>query len=90
MIQRVKANGLPFEAVACDDLYGRSGWLRREMDEAGIVYMADVPESTQVYLTKPEFGIPPAQPDHRGPKPKRSKVLSADKPVEVRLVTTPG
>lgn len=29
MIQRVQANGLPFEAVACDDLYGRSGWMRR-------------------------------------------------------------
>jgi len=86
MIQRVKANGLPFEAVACDDLYGRSGWLRREMDEAGIVYMAEVPESTQVYLAKPEFGIPSTQPGHRGRKPKRPKVLSADKPVEVRQV----
>jgi SRSO17 transposase len=87
MIQRVKANGLLFEAVACDDLYGRSGWLRREMDEAGIIYMAEVPESTQVYLIKPEFGIPPTRPGHRGRKPKRPKVLSAEKPVEVRQVT---
>jgi len=86
MIQRVKANGLPFEAVACDDLYGRSGWLRREMDAAHIIYMAEVPESTQVYLTKPKFGIPPTQPGHHGRKPKRPKVLSADKPVEVRQV----
>jgi SRSO17 transposase len=87
MIQRVKANGLPFEAVACDDLYGRSGWLRREMDEAGIIYMAEVPESTQVYLTKLQFGIPPTRPGHHGRKPKRPKVLSAEKPVEVRQVT---
>ena len=36
MIQRAKANGLPFKAVGCDDLYGRSGWLRRQMDEAGV------------------------------------------------------
>jgi len=86
MIQRVKANGLPFEAVACDDLYGRSGWLRREMDAAHIIYMAEVPENTQVYLTRPKFGIPPTQPGHRGRKPKRPKVLSADKPVEVRRV----
>ena len=28
------------------------------MDEAGIIYMADVPEDTQVYLTTPEFGVP--------------------------------
>jgi SRSO17 transposase len=86
MIQRVKANGLPFEAVACDDLYGRSGWLRREMDGDQIVYMAEVPESTLVYLTKPEFGIAPAQPGHRGRPATRLKVLSADKPVTVRQV----
>jgi SRSO17 transposase len=86
MIQRVKANGLHFEAVACDDLYGRSGWLRREMDASYIIYMAEVPENTQVYLTKPKFGIPPTQPGHHGRMPKRPKVLSADKPVEVRRV----
>ena len=47
MIQRVKANGPPFEAMLCDDLYGRNGWLRRQLDKAGIIYMADVPESLQ-------------------------------------------
>jgi len=86
MIQRVQANCLPFEAVACDDLYGRSGWLRRQMDVAGIVYMAEVPASTQVYLTKPEFGVPPTQPGRPGRQATRPKVLSADKPVEVRQV----
>jgi SRSO17 transposase len=86
MIQRVKAYGLPFEAVACDDLYGRSGWLRRAMDTAHIIYMAQVPKSTQVYLTRPEFGVPPARPDHHGRQPRQPKVLSADKPVEVQQV----
>jgi SRSO17 transposase len=86
MIQRVQANGLPFEALACDDLYGRSGWLRREMDGAHILYMAEVPESTQVYLTKPEFGVPPARPDGRGRQATRPKVLSPDKPVAVQQV----
>lgn len=84
MIQRVKANGLPFEAVACDDLYGRSGWLRHEMDTAGIVYMAEVPENTQVYLTKPDFGVPPPSPGQRGQKPTRPQILCATKPVEAR------
>lgn len=86
MIQRVQANGLPFEAVACDDLYGRSGWLRREMDAAHILYMAEVPENTLVYLTKPEFGVPPPRPGHQGRPATRSKVLSADKPVHARQV----
>ena len=90
MIERVKANGLPFEAVACDDLYGRSGWLRHQMDAAGIVYMAEVPENTQVYLTKPAFGVPPPSPGQRGQKPTRPQILSADKPVEARqLVQLP-
>jgi SRSO17 transposase len=87
MIQRVKANGLPFEAVACDDLYGRSGWLRHEMDASGIIYMAEVPENTQVYLSQPDFGVPPLRPDQHGRKPTRPQVLSADQPVEARQVT---
>ena len=82
MIQRVKAWGLPFEAVACDDLYGRSGWLRQHLDAAGLIYMAEVPESTQVYLIRPDFGVPPPQP--RGRQPSRPRVLGAEPPVAVR------
>jgi len=58
MIQRVKAHGLPFKGVACDDLYGRSGWFRHVLDQADILYMAEVPEDTQVYLSRPDFGVP--------------------------------
>jgi len=87
MIQRVKAHGLPFEVVACDDLYGRSGWSRHQMDVADILYMAEVPENTLVYLSKPDFGVPPPQPGRGGRKPTRPRVLSADQPVEVRQVT---
>ena len=83
MIQRVRANGLAFAAVACDDLYGRSGWLRQQLDLANIVYMAEVPKNTKVYLSKPLFGIPPREPTGRGKKPSRPRVLSVDKSVEV-------
>lgn len=86
MIQRVKANGLPFEAVACDDLYGRSGWLRRQMDETDLIYMAEIPEDTQVYLTQPEYGVPPPKPGQAGRFPTRPQVLSADQPVEARQI----
>jgi SRSO17 transposase len=84
MIQRVKEHGLPFEAVACDDLYGRSGWFRRQMDQVGILYMADVPEDTQIYLTKPDFRIPPHVRGQVGRFSTRSKVMSNDQPVEAR------
>jgi len=86
MIQRVQARGLPFEAVTCDDLYGRSGWLRRQMDEARILYMAEVPATTQVYLTQPDFGVPAPRPNRRKRGAARPKVLSAEPPVEVRTV----
>jgi SRSO17 transposase len=84
MIQRAQANGLPFEAVACDDLYGRSGWLRKEMDAAGLVYMAEVPENTLVYLTQPEFGIPKPKP--QGRPATHPQVVSADPSAPVRQV----
>jgi SRSO17 transposase len=90
MIERVKAHGLPFEAVACDDLYGRSGWFRGQMDQADIIYMAEVPENTQIYLTKPDFDIPPHARGQAGRISTRPKVLSENQPVEIRqLITSP-
>jgi len=56
MIQRAKVH---FEAVACDDLDGRTGWLPQQMDQAGLVYIAEIPEDIQGYLTEPDFGVPP-------------------------------
>ncbi len=66
MIQRVQAHGLPFEAGACDDFYGRSGWLRQHLDAAGLLSRADGRADTLVYLTPPDFGeranVPAAAP----------------------------
>jgi SRSO17 transposase len=58
MIQRVRDNGFPFEAVAMDSLYGRSRKLRAQLDEADIEYYADVPANTQVYLCPPQLVYP--------------------------------
>lgn len=86
MIQRAQANGLPFEAVGCDDLYGRANWFRAKMAEAGLIYMADVPCDTQVYLARPEFGVPETPPGHKGRKYTVPRVLSDDKPKIVSQV----
>jgi SRSO17 transposase len=83
MIERVNGEGLPFEVVCCDTLYGRSYWLRRKMSAAGLVYYADVPVDTKVYLEKPIVGLPPNKKGRRFRKPR---VLSKDKPVEVRQI----
>jgi SRSO17 transposase len=86
MIQRAQSNGLPFEAVGCDDLYGRADWFRAEMDRADIIYMADVPRTTQVYLECPTFGVPETPPDHQGRPYTKARVLSLEKPLPVHQV----
>lgn len=74
MIERAVKNGLSFELVACDDNYGRSRWLRDQLDQAGLVYMADVPSDTQVYLDEPTIGVP--ERGLKGRPPLRERVLS--------------
>ena len=83
MIQQAQGNGLPFEAVGCDDLYGRADWFRAEMDRAGIIYMADVPRTTEVFVDCPQFGVPETPAGHRGPKYTQPRVLSPEKPLPV-------
>jgi len=82
MIQRALRYGLPFEFVACDDLYGRAKWFRSKLDQAHIIYIADVPRTTKVYLTRPTWGIP-AKSKRKGPSPKRPRVLSPERAVPV-------
>ena len=82
MIQRARANGLPFEAVACDTLYGRSVWLRGQMNAADIEYYADVPANTPVYLSPPVIGYPTTP---TGRTAKRPRVL-APRPLPVNYL----
>jgi SRSO17 transposase len=86
MIKHAQENGLPFKVVGCDALYGRSREFRAELDGKNILYIADVPVNTQVYLKKPVVGVPETPPDKKGPPFSRSRVLSDDEPVEVRDV----
>lgn len=86
MIQRAVAEELPFEAVACDDLYGQSTWLRDKMRKAGLTYMADVPKNTLVYLQKPVLGVPKPKPGQRGRKPTCLRVLNGVKPLNAHKV----
>jgi hypothetical protein len=60
------------------------------MDQAGMLYMAEVPEDTHIYLTEPDFGVPPPTPGQVGRFHTRPKVLSGDLPVEARqLIDSP-
>jgi SRSO17 transposase len=48
MIQRVRRDGLEFEVLACDAFYGTANWFRAAMQQAGIVYMADIDATTRL------------------------------------------
>lgn len=73
MVQRAQREGLEFDAVAVDGLYGQSFRLRQQMGEAGIEFYADVPANTKVYLSEPVIGIPQ---NKRGRKAHKPQVLS--------------
>jgi SRSO17 transposase len=76
MILRAKERGLPFEAVLCDSLYGRSSQFRHKLDEAGLLYMAAVPANLRVYLQKPEIGLPESNPGKKGRKVQKTQVVN--------------
>lgn len=89
MILRAQARGLPFEWVACDDLYGRGRAFRAGLDAAQIQYAAEVPDDTQVYLQCPKVGVPRRR--HPGKRrPTRLQVLSRQLPQEVRALAPSG
>jgi len=85
MLRRARAQGLPFEFVACDDFYGKSREFRAILDAEQIQYAAEVPSDTQVYLQCPKVGVPRKR--HRtGRTPTRRQVLSRQVPHEVRAL----
>jgi SRSO17 transposase len=86
MILRAKASGLPFKGVACDDLYGRSSEFRASLDRENILYVADVPAGTRVYLKRPEIGVPKKPAGKKGRKNTRLRVLNGVKSVSAEQV----
>jgi len=88
MIQQILAQGvLPFEAVACDTLYGQSGWFWDQLRQAGVVYIAEVPRDTQVYLSLPTLAVPPRR-GNRGRHPIRPQVVSGTPAVAVHSLSS--
>jgi SRSO17 transposase len=77
MIEAAIIHGIPFEVVGFDTLYGRSGWLRAEVRNAGALYMAEVPVDTEVYLEKPLLGIPERL-SKRGRPPVKVQLLRGE------------
>jgi SRSO17 transposase len=85
MVKRVKANGVPFDLLACDALYGRDSQFRADLDTAGVLYAAQVPADTNVYVSEPHVGVPEKR-GKRGRPRTRLHVLSRQRPHEVRAL----
>lgn len=93
MVKRAKGQGLPFELLACDALYGRDNPFRADVDAEGVWYAAQVPADTPVYVREPQVSVPQKQ-SKRGRPRTRLQVLSPHTPQEVRILagspSTPG
>src|SRR5215831_10108179 len=85
MVKRAKAHGLPFELLACNALYGRDSQFRADLDMEGVLYAAQVPADTPVYLSEPQVGVPQKR-SKRGRPRMRLRVLSPPPPQEVRTM----
>ena len=89
-IKEAKANKLPFEIVGCDSLYGRNKEFREELDKEKMLYMADIPEDTKVYLSPPVVGIPEDKEEKVGRPNTRYQLLNDVKSIEVMELTKNG
>ena len=83
MVKRGKAQGGPFDLVACDALYGRESQFRAALAAEDVQYAAPVPADTLVYRSEPPVGVPPKR-GKRGRPPTRLQVLSGQRPHEGR------
>ena len=85
MVKRGKAQGLPFALLACDALYGRDSQCRAALAAENVQDAAQVPADTAVYLSEPRVGLPPKR-GKRGRRHTRLRVLSGQRPQEVRAL----
>lgn len=83
LIEHARANGLEFEVIGCDSLYGRNSLLRAALDTAHCLYMAAVPCNTLVYLAEPLLGVPPTPAGKFGRPFAQTQVLNGVQPQRV-------
>jgi len=85
MVTRAQANGLPFDRLACDAFYGKDRQFRADVQAKNVLYAADVPADTHIYLRAPRVGVPRRRHAYGRP-PTRWKVLSLQVAQEVRAL----
>jgi len=87
MIRHAKANGMQFEIVGCDTLYGRDSEFRAALDTEGVFYMADILANIHVYLKKPVLEVPANTSGKRGRHFSRMQVSNDNQSESSRPVS---
>jgi len=89
MICHAKKNNVPFGWIGMDCFFGRDSWLRDKIDSEGMLYIADIPCDTLVWLECPKTGMPLRKEGHRGRPPTRRQVLPGEpSPYNVKFLVT--
>ena len=84
MILDARDRGVPFGWIGMGCFYGEQPWLRDNIDNSGMIYMADIPCDTRVWLTIPETEIPKKK-GNRGRNPTRERIAFGEPdPIEVQ------
>jgi len=65
IIDEALKNGVCFDCIGGDGLYGHNSELTRALDKRKLFYVLDVHKDEHVYLTKPELSVP-AKKEGRG------------------------
>ena len=73
---------LPFRWVTCDEGYGTNPAFLNALSELNLLYLAEVPHDTRVWLTRPPTAVPAR--GKRGPAARRERV-TAEAPAAQRV-----
>ena len=81
LIQKIAGTGLfPARWIGCDATFGSDSDFLKSLPR-DMFYFAGIRSNAKVFLEKPEVGLPPYK--GRGPKPKKSKILTGHQPQTV-------
>jgi SRSO17 transposase len=75
---------LPFRWVTCDEAFGNNPVLLDTLSALELLYLAELPHDTRVWLERPPTAVPAR--GTRGPAPKRER-LTAEAPAPLRVDT---
>jgi SRSO17 transposase len=84
MLLEAQNRKVPFAWVGMDCFYGEQPWLLDEIDSKDMIYIADIPFDTQIWLEKPRTEIPEKK-GIVGRNPKREKIICGEpQPITVQ------